>query len=82
MKTHELSVVAGELITAMRNDGYSEGFLNNSAWILGLFASYCEKQNVSDISIEDAVLFCKDYFGFDYYNLSANFKHSLRRPLL
>ncbi|MBP3239198.1 MAG: tyrosine-type recombinase/integrase [Oribacterium sp.] len=82
MKTHELSVVAGELITAMRNDGYSEGFLNNSAWILGLFASYCEKQNVSDISIEDAVLFCKDHFGFDYYNLSANIQHSLRRPLL
>ena len=82
MKTKELSVIAEELITTMRSDGYSEGFLNNSAWILGLFTSYCEKQNASDISVEDAVLFCRDQFGFDYYNISADIQHSLRRPLL
>ena len=82
MKTNELSAIAEELIIMMRNDGYSESFLNNSKWILGLFASYCKKRNMLDISVEAAVLFCRDHFRFDYYNTSANIQHSLRRPLL
>lgn len=82
MKTNEISVIAEKLFAAMQSDGYSQNFLDNSAWIINLFALYCERQNVQDVKIENAVQFCQEQWGFDYYNPSANLQYSLRRPLL
>ena len=82
MKTNEISVVAKNLIAMMQNDGYSQETVVNSSWILEQFASYCEQKKAQEITIEYAVRFCQEKFGFDYYNPSASIQHSLRRPLL
>ena len=82
MKTKEISVIAEKLLATMQSDGYSQTFLDNAVWILDLFASYCERKNVKEVTIEDAVHFCQEQWGFDYYNPSTNLQHSLRRPLL
>ena len=63
MKTNEISVIAEKLFATMQSDGYSQKFLDNSAWIINLFASYCERQNVQDVKIENAVQYCQEQWG-------------------
>ena len=82
MKANELPVITENLLAAMQSDGYSQKFLDSAVWILELFSSYCEKRGLHTISVDAAVLFCKEQFGFDYYEPSASLQHSIRRPLL
>ena len=82
MKANELPVITERLLATMQDDGYKQAFLDNVAWVLGFFASYCERRGMQVITIEAAVRFCQEQFGFDYYEPSANLQHSLRRPLL
>ena len=82
MKANELPVITEKLLAAMQSDGYKQAFLDNAAWVLDFFASYCKKRDLQIITIEAAVLFCQEQFGFDYYEPSAHLQNSIRRPLL
>jgi integrase len=66
----------------METDGYSKSVIGTTRWIIGHFQNYCCTREITDVTVNVAVKFISDCFGFDYYNTTIPMQTVMRRPLL
>jgi len=70
------------LLEKMVQDNYSDGMIKKYDWLIGHFEHYCEKNDVTEITLSTAADFIKECFGFEMLASPLPLQSAIRYPLL